>query len=353
MEPLKVALMGLGHGGLLAAQALMASSWCRLVAVGSQQASRLEAFTAKHPGIAAHDDFRSLIVNSPLDALLVAVPPFVRVNYLPIAAERRLPVWMLTPAARTLDEALQILDLFATAEVPLAISRAYGLDPCLHEDTIGPEAIGRLFLARGHVLGCDPEDLDWRGDSQRAAGGVLLDRAYGIIDLIIQTMGMPGTVYAAAAGVSRPGTRSPYDTEDTASVVCQFAGGAMAQVAACWTAGPEEWSLDLHGIKGSAHIDDQSVIVRDRAGTTELLAQARPANLLAPQIEDFLTTVRTSPRRIRSTISEHLAVLAVLEAAYLSARTGEPESPGPILDMHKRQARPLRPPPAEEEEEEE
>lgn len=340
MEPLKVALMGLGRGGMLAAEALLASSWCRLVAVGSQHPPRLEAFTQRHPGVATYDDFRSLIVNNVLDALFVAVPPFVRMNYLAIAAERRLPVWTLTPAARTLDEGLQLLDLFAAAEVPLAVSRAYGVDPCLHEDTIGPEATGRLFLARGHVLTCEPEDLDWRGDSQRAVGGVLLDRAYGLLDLVVQTMGMPGSVYAAAAGVSRPGTRFAYDTEDTAAVILQFAGGGIAQIAACWTTGPDQWSLDLHGSKSSVHLDDHSVIARDRSAHTELLSQRRPPNLFVPQIEDFLTTLRTAPRRIRSTIADHLPVLAVLDAAYLSVRTGQPENPGPILDMCRRQARP-------------
>jgi predicted dehydrogenase len=347
MEPLKAGLIGLGPCGVRLAEALLASSWCKLLAVGSQRPRRLERFADSHPGVATYDDFRSLIVNNPLDALFVAVPPFVRVSYLMMAAERRLPVWMLTPAARSLNEGMQLLELFDSAGVPLVVSRPYGQDPALHEDTIGPEATGRLFLATGRALTCGPDDLDWRGDSQRAGHGVLLDRGYALIDIAVQTMGMPGTVYAAAAGVSRPGTRFPYDTEDTASIICQFAGGAVAQVTACWTAGPEEWAIHLHGTKSSVHIDDRAVTVRDRTGTTELVRQDRPANPFAPQVEEFLVALRTAPQRVRSTIDEHLPTLAVLEAAYLSARTGQPESPGPILDMHQRQPRPLRPAPEE------
>lgn len=343
MEPLRVGLIGLGPCGVLAAEALLASSWCRLMAVGSQKPSRLQHFTQQHPDIATYDDLRSLIVNNPLEALFVAVPPFVRTKYLALAAERHLPVWMLTPAAPTLAEGMELLEMFDAVEVPLVVSRAYGLDPALHEDIAGPAATGRLFLARGHVLTCLPDDLDWRGDSERAVGGVLLDRAYSLVDIIVQTMGMPGRVYAAAAGVSRPGTRFPYDTEDTASVTCQFADGGIAQVTACWTSGPDDWSLDLHGLKASVHMDERVVTTRDRTGATQLFRQNRPANLLASQIEDFLTTLRTARRRTRATLGEHLGTLAVLEAAYLSARTGQPESPGPILDMHKRQSRPARP----------
>lgn len=342
MEPLKVGLLGLGPGGRRVADALLASAWCRLVAVASQRPHRLETFSQQHPDITAYNDFRLLIVNTPLDALFVAVPPFARPHYLALAAEKGLPVWMLTPAARQLDEAIEIMEKFEARGLPLAIARGFGIEAALHDDTLGPETTGRVFLARAHALVCMPEDLDWRGDSERAGGGVLLDRAYTAMDIIVQTMGMPGSVYTAAAGVSRPGGRFPYDTEDTAAVTLQFTGGGIAQVTACWTVGPEENTIDLYGTSGSVHIDDRCVVVRDRSGTRELLRQERTPNLLSPQIEDFLSALRTSPRRIRSTLRQHLPTMAVLEAAYLSARTRQPESPGPILDMHQKPLRPVR-----------
>ncbi len=343
MDPLKVGLIGLGRCGVQLADALLASSWCRLVAVGSHKPYRLQRFAENHDGIATYDDFRSLIVNNALDALFVAVPPFVRPGYLALAAERELPVWTLTPSARTLDEAIELIDMFEAAGVPLIVSRSYGLDPALQEDTIGPAATGRIFLARGHALTCCPEDLDWRGDSRRARGGVLLDRAYGLVDTIVKIMGMPGRVYAAAAGVSRPGTRFPYDTEDTASMICQFAGGGIAQVTACWTAGSNEAVLDFYGLKACVHVDERTVRLTDRERGDELHRQDRTANQFAPQIEDFLSNLRTAPGRMQSPLRDHLPTLAVLEAAYLSARTGQPESPGPILEMHERQSRPARP----------
>jgi hypothetical protein len=125
----------------------------------------------------------------------------------------------------------------------------------------------------------------------------------------------------------------------TAAIVCQFAGGGIAQVTACWTTGPDDAALELHGPKASVHIDERAVWIRDRAGTAELLHQPRPANLLGPQIEEFLTTLQTSPAA-HVNIARHLPTLAVLEAAYLPP-TGQRE-PGPILDMHEL-SRPTRP----------
>lgn len=326
--------MGLGRGGLRLSKALFASSWCDLVAVASRHANRIEQFTASHPGIAAYTDFRSLIVENDLDALFVAIPPFLRVHYLALAAERELPVWMLTPAARRFDEALAITEQFEGVECPIVVARSWGVEPGLQADALELDKLGRLFFARGSAMTCWEEDFDWRGDSMRAGGGVLLDRAYGLIDTLVQIMGLPTTVYAAAKGVSRPGGTFPYDTEDTAAVVCQFSNGSVAEIAACWTSGPREWSLEFHGTGGSLHLDESRAVVRDRPGTAELLEQSRAENGFAPLIEEFLSSLRSNPSRMRSTLRQHLPTMAVIQAAYLSARTGQPESPGTIYHMH-------------------
>jgi predicted dehydrogenase len=335
MEPMKVGLMGLGRGGRQLADALLVSSWCKLVAVASVHSKRIEQFQDLHPGITTHNDFRSLIVSSPLDALFVAVPPYLRMSYLPLAAERRIPVYALLPAARRFDEALSIVESFESAKCPFIVSRAWGVEPALHPDALGLEQAGKFFLARANVTLCLEEDFDWRGDSQKAGGGVLLYGAYELIDVLIQTMGMPSTVYAACANSSRPGTRYTYDTEDTAAVVCRYANGALATISASWTTGPADWSIDLYGTTGSIHIDSGLVCLRDRTGEHELSRHQRASKTLAMQVDEFLGTLRSNPRNLRSTLRQHLPVVATIQAAYLSARTGQPESPGIIFEMHK------------------
>lgn len=343
MEPLKVGLMGLGRGGRQLADALLASSWCKLTAVASVHSKRIELFQEAHPGITAHNDFRSLIVSNALDALFVAVPPFLRGNYLAMAAERRLPVYTLLPAARLFTEALALMEPFEAAGCPIVVSRAWGSEPALHPDTIGLDQAGKFFLARANVTLCLEENFDWRGDSQRANGGVLLYGAYDLIDVLIQVMGMPSTVYAACSAISRPGTRFPYDTEDTAALVCRYTNGALATVNASWTTGPADWSIDIYGTAGSVHVTREWVCTKDRSGENELVRQKRPASSLASQVDDFLSTLRSNPRGLRGTLRQHLPVVATIEAAYLSARTGQPESPSTLFEMHKVKQTPPKP----------
>lgn len=334
MATMKVGLMGLGRGGRRIAAALLRSSWCELVAVGSKKKHVLTEFAEKHPGIATGDDFRSLIVGNRLQALFVAMPAHQRGPYLPLAAERGIPVWMLTPPARQFGEAARLAEIFEKAGCPLVVARDWTDEPALRKDSLEPESFGRWFLARGKVQLFWEENFDWRGDVRQAGGGVLLDQGYELIDLLVQLMGLPDSVYAAMAGVSRPGGRYSYDTEDTAAVICRFAGGAVATLHACWTAGPAEWSLELFGTQGSLVIEREQVLARDLSGAVRNRRQAQGGDPLAGQVEAFLSTLANPPPRFTSTLRQHLPAMAVMQAAYLSARTGQPESPSLIFKMH-------------------
>jgi predicted dehydrogenase len=343
MDALKVGLLGLGRGGLLVADALAASSWCTLVAAASAKADRRERFAERHPGVSTYDDLRSLIVENPLDALFVAIPPFARGPYLDLAVERRLPVWMITPAARRFEECLEIIDKFDRAECPIAVSRAWGQDGALTGDSIGMDALGRVFLARGRVMTCWADDLDWRGDAKRAGGGVLLHRGYSLVDTLVQTMGMPTSVFVAAGGVSRPRSRHAYDTEDTAALIARFPGGGVAAISACWTSGRDQSVLVLHAVSGSVRIDDRSVAVCDLRGEAMLPVQKRAVNPFAPQVHEFLASLRLGSPPVPGSLRDHLPTMSVIQAGYLSARTEHAERPAAIFDMHDTPVPPSQP----------
>ncbi|NLX13001.1 MAG: Gfo/Idh/MocA family oxidoreductase, partial [Phycisphaerales bacterium] len=214
------------------------------------------------------------------------------------------------------------------------VARDWADEPALQEEALELDSFGRWFLARGQVQLCWEENFDWRGDVRQAGGGVLLHQGYELIDLLVQLMGLPDSVYSAMANVSRPGGRYSYDTEDTAAVICRFTGGAVATLHACWTVGPDNWSLELFGTQGTLIIEREQVVTRDRSGLVQSQRQTRGGDPLAGQIESFLAALGNPPPRFSSTLRQHLPAMAVMQAAYLSARTGQPESPSRIFEMH-------------------
>ncbi len=335
MAGLKAGLLGLGRGGRQLAEVLLRSSWCELVSVSSRKADRLQKLVTEHPGVSAYNDHRLAIVSRPLDVLFMAIPPGERPDYLRIAAERRIPVWMLSPPLHRFDELVELVRLFERADVPIAAARTWGGESALRPAAVDLERLGPIFLAEGRVTTCWSGELQWRGDAAQAGGGALLDRGYLMLDAIVQLLGVPASVLAVAGRT--PCSRAPavYDTEDTAAVLCRFADGAMATLGACRRSGPDEWSLRVAAREGSMLVTDQQVVVQDRTGQRELLRQDRCRNPLSEQVEDFLSALSTAPRTIGHRLREHLPTMAVMQTAYLSARTGHPETPSRLSEIHR------------------
>lgn len=334
MGRLRVGLMGLGSGGSQLVEVLSSSARCDLVSVGAARPHRLERFSATYPGVSTYDDLRSMIVECPLDALFIALPPHLRSQYLPLAAERAIPVWALTPPGRSLAEAVETFSAFETAKCPLVVSRWAPATAAQAHLQVTSEKPFRPHFAQGRAMACVPESLDWRGDRSRAGGGALLHLGYPLVDAIVMCMGVPANVYAVAAGISRP-TAASYDTEDTASVVCQFGNGAIASIDACWTTAKPCCELTLSGEEKTYSFSSDGVTVTDNACQTTAEVVPVLRNVFATEVETFLAAVAGESEHRPAAQRGHLRALAVIEAAYLSVRTGEAESPASLLELHR------------------
>jgi len=283
---LRTGLIGLTGGAKPILDALRAEPRVQLVAVGDRDAETA-ARHAEALGAEPYTDYRSLIVEHKLDALFVATPHFATHGHLKLAAGRGTPVWKQSPLARQFEEALMLVRTFERSgesgeAVPLVIARAWPAEPALERAGAILAELGRPFLIEGRVYTCRPEDLDWRGDSERAGAGVLLHEAYGLIDAVVHWFGPPTEVYAAARRVSRPLTRYPYDTDDTAVLVFKYTDGAMASFTCCWTSGPPLSQLAIRATAGTLVIEHDRVCVFDRAGESRCAPIPRAANPYAP-----------------------------------------------------------------------
>jgi predicted dehydrogenase len=276
MSQLKVGLLGLGRGGRLVAAALRKSSWCELVAVASTQPQRLRAFAAENPNIAVHDDYRALIAGCGLDAIFMAIPPFMRLSYLSMAAERQVPVWMLGPPLANFADAQVATERFRRADCPVVVYRPWGIEPALQPSSLALDQLGKFFLADGTVTTSWEGDLDWRGEAGRG-GGVLFDRGYTLVDCIVQAMGLPSRVYAAGVRDAQGRRRQPQETEDVAALVCHFGEGGAATVCVSRASGPEGFLLRLHATGGALTLDDGGEPVAAGHRGFPRTAAARPA----------------------------------------------------------------------------
>lgn len=327
---IKAGILGISGSGAQLLEALRASERIDLIALADRDGDLAkEVATELH--IEGYDDYRSLIVEQPMEVLYVAAAPFACFDQLKLAASRGIHVWRETPLARTVQEATQLLEVFDARKVRLAVARPWRFIGVGGGVADPSEFIGHPYVARGTVLDYRPDPLNWRGDHERAGGGALIDQAYEIVDAIVQWMGLPDQVVSTTA--RRPGVQ-PYDTEDVASVMLRYRDGAMATLVAHRRTFPQAWSLAFDGPKGSLLMEPGVTVIQTADGKE--IRQPRPdrKSIHIAQIESFARSILSDAKSYSSAAREHLATVAVIETAYLSARTGEPESPAKLYDLH-------------------
>jgi len=332
MKRLKVALLGLQGVGTELLRAAQADDQFELVAIAEADSETLRR-EAEGLSVPLFADHRSAIVESVqlgLDAVLITLPPYQAVEFDVLAAERGIGVFQTVPWARNVLEARRVVEVFARCGVPLVLARPWQSEPATAGLRDPASLVGRVFAAEVSVR-ASPGPLGWRGDSVRAGAGVLLNDAYEQLDLLVCLFGLPQTVFGQARQAISPGAPRKYDTEDAMALTLVFSGDRVGSLMAWRGAGAPEWSITLVGQDGVIHL------------CRERMAVHRP-DLLVPQVHSIRTSYRMAPalaafgaahqaglRKRESMAAEHLSTIAVLEAAYLSAKTGAPESPRPFL----------------------
>ncbi|MCH8166777.1 MAG: hypothetical protein IIC03_02440 [Proteobacteria bacterium] len=125
-------------------------------------------------------------------------------------------------------------------------------------------------------------------------------------------------------------------TEDTAILTMKFSDTLMANLSASRTFGPPQCQLRLHSTDEFVTVSEDSFIVSDNSGKATKRSNFKSVRdrSISRMLEDFALSV-DSPDK--SKFAAHRDVdlnnMAVIESAYLSAKTSMPEEPGRILEM--------------------
>lgn len=177
------------------------------------------------------------------------------------------------------------------------------------------------------------------------AEGSLAARLFGAIDLLNSLMGEPESVDAAhVSGAFHQGSRTPpgealADLEGDLSALCRFSDGRAASVAASNNAGRWNFTATLLAEHGRLRVYDDGFewVGADAQKRDEL--RIRKAARGDPASSHAVTAIADGIARLTDdTIPDSgpvqlESILGVSQAILLSARTGQPESPGTIRRM--------------------
>jgi predicted dehydrogenase len=336
---LKTAMLGLPERGLGLLEAAQEVEDLEIIAVADKDTNLAEKVAAE-VDCTPYDDYRQLIIQNQLDCLLVAAPMHSCDEFVRMAMKKRFNVLKLAPVARDFEEAAEFIRLADEQEIQFAIANPSRFAPCFTtlRRFLEEGKIEQIFLMNVFCNSGDHERSGWQTDPRLAGGGILLHECYRIVDQIVWNFGMPQQVYSLSTNQAQDKQQRSYLTEDTAVVAMKFSDTFIGNFVAVRRTGtgPKEDVLQFYGKERILTLCEERLSLSDGSGRViETLECKRDGQECMKQsLESFAGSVLSpDENKLTSSGRENLKNMAVIESAYLSARTGFPEEPARILRM--------------------
>jgi len=315
--PLKTAVLGLNNTGKMLLEAALQTECLNVTAVADSDTNLAQQIGTSY-GCAFYDDYRQLIIQNQLDCLLVAAPTYTCAEYIITALKKKFNIFKIPPLARNFGESAEFAKLAQTEGVKFVVANLDRLAQsalAMRTHILNKQAERVFFiLAAAGSPASDSPQANWRNDPILAGGGTILHDCWDTIDLITSNFGIPQQVYCVAGSTAPDRQQRLYLTEDTAVITMKFSDTLSGTLLEC-----DDNHFEVTGAKGRTRrkrFDD------DYPGRMKKALENFAAGLLSPDKNILI-----------STVGENLKNMAVIEAAYLSARTGMPEEPARILKI--------------------
>jgi len=343
---LETVVLGLNGAGRVLLEAASRVPDMRILAVADRDAGLAERFAGEYR-TEGYDDYRQLI--TAMDAgpeddvdrcLLVAEGLHNCGEYVRMAMKKRFNVLKMAPAARSFEEAAELVRLADEEGVTFEIAnpmRFAGSFAALH-DFVQEGRIENVFLVAAFCSFAGESFESWQSDPKLAGGGVLLHGSYGMVDQIMWNFPLPQEVYSLTTNQAVDKQQRLSLTEDTAVISMRFSdrfvGNFIASSRSCvW---PRQEFVKVCGKDKILVVNDVRLTVRDAQGliSEEIEYENDRVDCMTGVVKNFaLGVLGAEESGPGSSGRENLKNMAVIESAYLSGRTGMPEEPGKILQM--------------------
>lgn len=296
------------------------------VAAASEQSARR---CAKRFGIArSTSDYRDLIADPAVDVVDIVAPNHLHAPIAIAAAEAGKHVICIKPLALNVGEAESMIDAAAGNGVRLLYAENVPFIPALTrmKEIVVEGAIGDVFRVKA-CEGIGAPHSEWFFDRGRSGGGALIDMAVHSIAFCRFFAGaeVEGVYAETGTFVHRDRT----DAEDTSVLTLRFTNGVIGQCEDSWSlAGACDSRFEVFGTGGRIMADNlhrQPLQVAGEGGWAyPLPISGDVADGHLAMLSHFVDCLRAD-RPSLSEAQEGRTVLAVVEAAVRSARSGRRE----------------------------
>jgi len=191
-DGLSVAILGVGNIGTVHLKSALAMDDVTVVAAADAVAENRTR--AKRAGVdRTYDDYTALLEAEPLDAAVIALPPFLHADALERAAEAGVDVFVEKPLARSTEEADRMLETAEQAGIAVGVDHTLRYQPDIRgvkreyeEGRVGYVPYASLIRLNDDPLGRPPateRPPSWQHDPEAAGGGSLFELGVHCFDV--------------------------------------------------------------------------------------------------------------------------------------------------------------------------
>jgi predicted dehydrogenase len=291
-----------------------------VVAVGSRDPARAEAY-AREKGIArAHRSYEGVLADPEVDAVYIALPNALHVEWAIRALEAGKHVLCEKPMSQRAAEVARAFDAAEAADRVLMEAFMYRHQPQVKrlKALVEDGAIGELRLVRAQFSFTltEPENVRWIAD---LGGGALLDVGTYCVSISRHVAGDPEVVY---------GTKvvAPGGADSRFAGILRFAGDVLGHFD-CGFDLPRRHEVEVVGSEGLLTLSpafgrDDGVLELHREDEVERIV-VPATHRYALQVENFCRAVAGEEPPLLDR-RESIGQAATLEALLASAESGEP-----------------------------
>ena len=342
VEPVGIALVGLGNWSRHLAAAIRRAEGTRLVACYTRTPEKRQAFAADF-GCADAPTLDNALSAPGVEAAVLATPADSHAALTFISAARRLHVLVEKPMALSVEEARHMAQACQDAGVVLMVNhemRRLGSTRAM-KHLVESGELGRIITATANMTLTGRFHPDnWRCHRDTNRGGALMQLGIHQIENLRYLLGEVMSVRGVFANAV-----APNDVDDVGVAHLEFASGARAVVSSSYVS-PSAYDLVLFGDRAnlrcvadmrvwpdSLQVDPHTSLTLHTR--TELEDVPRePQDVLAQQMNDFARAIRAGGEP-ETGWREGLAAVAIVEAALQSFASGEPVDPRPLMALEQ------------------
>jgi len=309
-----IGLIGLGRHGSRYAESLKGQvQGVELVAVCRRNLMEAEKFAATWGVKKTCADYRDLVRDREIDAVIIATPNSSHLDIALEAAENGKHLLVEKPLGRTVEEAGRIVSTARRYGVNLMVGHSFRYHPMTIASIKYIEGLGRVFLAamckRQHAA------TGWRLD-QREFGGAIMDLGVHLFDLtkfILRER--PTAVFCQARRLLGSGV------EDSFAAVLDLPGNAIAILDASMSSNSRTDKMEFAGTEGHVAADRYLREVQVVKGESRLrIPMLEPDATIHLLLSDFIDSIVGS-KEPPITGEDGLEAVRVAEACYKSSDT--------------------------------